>query len=215
MTRANASPPINAGDAVRQAILRLPAEQPFRSCELQSCARADLLPGILSKPLKSDGPAELSRYASSVGNSIRVQIRQHVETHFPPGQPFARSEFTAFGPCRSVTNALAKLVHQGWITTVSRGVYLRPQEGQVPDAAAVTLLMTASSAVRQYIGQVLPAKKLFLASALSGLDLPILQHLARTGWLTRVTRGAYLRLPAAADGTVTISAVSISAAELA
>jgi hypothetical protein len=68
-------------------------------------------------------------------------IRKHIN-EIAIGEPFTSSVFTGLGTRASVDQALSRLVKQGEITRVSRGVFVRPKNsryvGQVmPEASKV------------------------------------------------------------------------------
>src|SRR6266704_1653921 len=63
-------------------------------------------------------------------------IRNHIR-EIGVGEPFTSTQFTAFGTRASVDQALSRLVKQGEIARVTRGVFVRPKRSR-------------------YVGQVMP-----------------------------------------------------------
>ena len=58
----------------------------------------------------------------SVAEAIRTDIRK-----LPRGRPFTTSRFAALGPRGAVDRALARIVADGGIERLSRGVFVRPR----------------------------------------------------------------------------------------
>ncbi len=61
----------------------------------------------------------------SVAEAIRADIRK-----FPRGRPFTTSRFAALGSRGAVDRALARIVADGGIERLSRGVFVRPRKSR-------------------------------------------------------------------------------------
>ena len=61
----------------------------------------------------------------SVAEAIRIDIRK-----LPKGRPFTTSRFAALGPRGAVDRALARIVADGSIERLSRGVFVRPRKSR-------------------------------------------------------------------------------------
>jgi hypothetical protein len=60
--------------------------------------------------------------------SVSARIAQRVK-RLPKGQPFSISRFAESGTKNAVSKAIARLVGQGELERVYRGIYMRPQPG--------------------------------------------------------------------------------------
>ena len=61
--------------------------------------------------------------------STMEAIRTHIRS-VPKGKPFTTSLFTHCGPRGAVDRALSRIVHDGEITRLSRGVFARPRKSR-------------------------------------------------------------------------------------
>ncbi len=61
--------------------------------------------------------------------STTEAIRTHIRS-VPKGKPFTTSLFTHCGPRGTVDRALSRIVHDGEITRLSRGVFARPRKSR-------------------------------------------------------------------------------------
>ena len=61
----------------------------------------------------------------STAQTIRTDIRK-----LPRGRPFTTSRFAAHGPRGTVDRALSRIVREGEIERLSRGVFVRPRESR-------------------------------------------------------------------------------------
>ena len=61
--------------------------------------------------------------------STMEAIRTHIRS-VPKGKPFTTSLFTHCGPRGTVDRALSRIVHDGEITRLSRGVFARPRKNR-------------------------------------------------------------------------------------
>ena len=67
----------------------------------------------------------------SVANSVRKQILRK-----PKGRPFSIGNLSSIGSRRAVDCALARLVEEGTVTRVNRGVYMRPKSSRFVKSVA-------------------------------------------------------------------------------
>ena len=70
----------------------------------------------------------------SAAKSIRKQI-----VRYEKGKPFNMRHFFVFGSRRAVDCALARLVEEGTVTRVSRGIYMRPKSSRFVKSVAPEL----------------------------------------------------------------------------
>ncbi len=63
--------------------------------------------------------------AMSVAEAIRADLRK-----LPRGRPFTTSRFAAHGPRGTVDRTLSRLVREGRIERLARGVFVRPRENR-------------------------------------------------------------------------------------
>lgn len=61
--------------------------------------------------------------------STAAAIRNHIQ-NMPRGTPFTSSHFTAHGSRSAVDRALSRIVHEGEIDRLSRGVFVRPRKNR-------------------------------------------------------------------------------------
>jgi len=61
----------------------------------------------------------------SVAEAIRTDLRR-----LPRGQPFTTSRFAAHGPRGAVDRALSRIVEEGGIERLARGVFVRPRKSR-------------------------------------------------------------------------------------
>lgn len=61
--------------------------------------------------------------------STAAAIRNHIQ-NMPRGTPFTSSRFAAHGPRGAVDRALSRIVHEGEIDRLSRGVFVRPRKNR-------------------------------------------------------------------------------------
>ena len=61
--------------------------------------------------------------------STSAAIRTHIQS-MPRGRPFTSSRFTAHGPRGAVDRALSRIVREGEIERVCRGVFVRPERNR-------------------------------------------------------------------------------------
>lgn len=61
----------------------------------------------------------------STAAAIRTQIQ-----HMPRGRPFTSSRFNVHGPRGAVDRALSRIVHEGQLERLSRGVFVRPRKNR-------------------------------------------------------------------------------------
>ena len=61
----------------------------------------------------------------SVAEAIRTDLRR-----LPRGQPFTTSRFVAHGPRGAVDRALSRIVEEGGIERLARGVFVRPRKSR-------------------------------------------------------------------------------------
>lgn len=66
----------------------------------------------------------------------------------PPGQPFSPSEFLQFGSRAAVDQALSRLVRQGLVSRVARGIYARPEVSQYVGSVPVSARKLAEAVAR-------------------------------------------------------------------
>ena len=81
----------------------------------------------------------------STTESIRAHLRG-----IPKGKPFTTSRFAALGPRGTVDRALARLVEQGEIERLARGVFVRPRKSRyvgsvLPGVGEIVHAMAAAS----------------------------------------------------------------------
>jgi len=81
----------------------------------------------------------------SVTEAVRVAVKRQ-----PPGEPFSNTMVLGLGPRAAVDQALSRLVAEGAVSRVCRGVYMRPRTsrlvGNVPaDPEAVIRAIAAST----------------------------------------------------------------------
>ena len=61
--------------------------------------------------------------------STTSAIRTHIQK-LPRGRPFTSSRFAVHGPHGAVDRALSRIVHEGEIERLSRGVFVRPRKSR-------------------------------------------------------------------------------------
>src|SRR5260370_138949 len=122
-------------------------------------------------------------------------IRNHIR-EIGVGEPFTSAQFTCFGTRASVDQTLSRLVKQGEIARISRGVFVRPKKsrhvGQVmPEASKVaqaianahgeTIQVHGAEAARLLgLTTQMPLQSLFYTSGRSReIKLGKLRHLGR------------------------------------
>ena len=81
----------------------------------------------------------------STTEAIRTRIRS-----LPKGKPFTASRFANRGPRGAVDRALSRIVHEGELQRLSRGVFARPRKSRFVgnDAIAENLGVTKQSVYR-------------------------------------------------------------------
>ncbi len=67
----------------------------------------------------------------SVAQTIRTELR-----NLPRGRPFATSRFAGHGPRGAVDRALSRIVEEGGIERLARGVFVRPRKSRFVGSVA-------------------------------------------------------------------------------
>ena len=89
--------------------------------------------------------------------SIHQEVARHIE-RLPKGTPFFAQQFAPLGSREAIDCALSRLVRQGEINRVARGIYARPNkhallgEVSVPEEEVVQLLAQQTGARIQIAG---------------------------------------------------------------
>jgi len=87
--------------------------------------------------------------------SVMKQVRQYV-SRLPKGKPVPTASFMKFGTRAAVDQALSRLVKEGYLTRVGRGLYVRPKVspyvGKVPPRVMEVVRAKAGNATVQVNG---------------------------------------------------------------
>lgn len=100
--------------------------------------------------------------------NIAESVRNHLRS-FPKGKPFTTSHLVALGPRGTVDRALARLVEQGEIERLARGVFVRPRRNRyvgnvLPGVAEVVRVLASARGETVQIHGAEAARRLGLTS---------------------------------------------------